>query len=48
MRKTILIIDDEIGICTSLKFALNSEYNVFTATTKQEALRVLSREEVNL
>ncbi|MEA4962589.1 sigma-54-dependent transcriptional regulator [Lutispora sp.] len=48
MKKTILIIDDEIGICTSLEFALNSKYDVKSATNSNNALKMLNKEKIDL
>lgn len=48
MTKTILIVDDEIGICTSLEFALNAKYNVKSATSSNNALKMLNKEKIDL
>ncbi|NPV42610.1 MAG: sigma-54-dependent Fis family transcriptional regulator [Firmicutes bacterium] len=45
---TILIIDDENSICTSLEFALEDDYRVLTSQDPVEALKVLKEEEVSL
>ncbi|GAW91586.1 sigma-54-dependent transcriptional regulator [Calderihabitans maritimus] len=37
----ILIIDDEISICSSLSFALEDKYRVSTATNPEEALELI-------
>ena len=41
MKKKILIIDDDIAICDSLKIALNDRYEVFIASTPSEALNCI-------
>lgn len=43
----ILVIDDERAICSSLSFALEDEYQVWTATGPEEALSVLEKEEIH-
>lgn len=48
MTKTILIVDDEIRICTSLEFALNAKYNVKSATSSNNALKMLNKEKIDL
>jgi len=40
-RKSVLIVDDEMGICTSLSFALENEYETRYATTPSQALGAL-------
>lgn len=48
-RKTILIIDDEKGYAEGLQDALDYVgFRVLTATTAEEALRVLKNERVDL
>lgn len=44
----LLIIDDEAPICVSLAFALESEYEVHTATTEEYALELFSAQEFDL
>lgn len=44
----ILIIDDEISICTSIKFALEDTYNVSYTTNPNEALRKLIKDNFDL
>jgi len=48
MKPKILIIDDEIAICVSLKYSLSSEYDISTATTREEAFQLLSQETFQL
>ena len=44
----ILVVDDEIGVVESLDFALRDDYTVFTATSGEEGLGILEREEIDL
>ena len=44
----LLIIDDEEPICASLAFALESEYEVCTATTEEAALELFAAQEFDL
>lgn len=39
MKEKILIIDDEVSICTSLTFALEDKYEVVTAHTAEDGLK---------
>ena len=49
MNKSILIIDDEKSILTSLKGALNDEnYQVFTANSGQNGLEILKQNQVDI
>lgn len=48
MKKKILIIDDEIDICTSLSFALEDQYEVSYAVNPREGLNCLIRDNYNL
>ena len=41
MRKNILIIDDEIGICTSLSYALEDKYDVKAVTSPLEGINLM-------
>ncbi|MGN7471139.1 sigma-54-dependent transcriptional regulator [Brevibacillus sp. SAFN-007a] len=43
----ILIIDDERAICSSLSFALEDEYRVFTASGPEESLQLLEEERID-
>jgi CheY-like chemotaxis protein len=48
-QKTVLIIDDERGYAEGLQDALNYEgFRVLTATTAEEALRILKNERIDL
>lgn len=44
----ILIVDDEPAIRTSLAFALEDNYMVFTAGSEQEALKIIAANEINI
>ena len=44
----ILAVDDEDAILESLELTLGDEYRVFTATSGEEALEILDREEIAL
>lgn len=43
----LLIVDDEPAICASLSFALEDDFDVFTAKDEQTALAVLEQEEID-
>ena len=44
----ILIVDDEDAILESLELTLGTEYRVFTATSAEQGLAILDREEIAL
>ena len=44
----ILIVDDEPAICTSLTFALEDYYTVFTACSEQETIDFIQNNEINM
>ncbi len=46
--KKILIIDDDILICETLRFALKDKYRIFTATNIKEAINIYNSEQINL
>lgn len=48
MKKKILIIDDEIDICSSLTFALEDKYDVKSTINPKEGLNMLVKESFNL
>jgi two-component system response regulator AtoC len=48
MRKSILIIDDEIGICTSLSYALEDKYDVKAVTSPLEGINLMREECFNI
>ncbi|MED2007547.1 sigma-54 dependent transcriptional regulator [Brevibacillus borstelensis] len=43
----LLIVDDEPAICASLSFALEDDFDVFTAKDEQTALAALEQEEID-
>jgi len=45
--KNILIIDDEIAICSSLSFALEDEYRIWTETDAEKGLKLLETENID-
>ncbi len=47
-RQKILIVDDDQGILKQLKWALKEEYDVETATSKDEALKIAHQIKPNL
>lgn len=48
MRESILIIDDEIGICTSLTFALEDKYYVKAVTSPLAGIKLMREECFNI
>lgn len=48
MDKSILIIDDEFGICTSLTLALEDKYNVKACLNPKEGLKALNEDMFDL
>lgn len=48
MKPSILIIDDEPGICQVLTYALNSQYEVFVATDAVEGMAKIAEEPIGL
>ena len=44
----ILIVDDESAILESLELTLGGDYRVFTATSGEQGLEILEREEIAL
>lgn len=48
MKHKILIIDDEKNICTSLTYALEDEYNVFSQTNPFLGLEIIKNEDISL
>lgn len=48
MKKNIIIIDDEIGICTSLSISLEDKYNVKAFTNPSEGLKAIKDEYFNI
>jgi two-component system, NtrC family, response regulator len=47
-KPRLLIVDDDEGVLKQLKWALNDEYEVHTASTKDEAIQVFQREKPSL
>ena len=47
MRHSILIIDDEKSICTFLALALEDEFDVYTANSREEACRILKERKIH-
>ena len=47
-KRKILIIDDEMGICTALSFALEDKYEVYSATEPASALALIRDKFINL
>ncbi len=45
---TILAVDDEIGVIESFKLFLEDKYNLLTATSGEEALEKIEKENINL
>ncbi len=48
MKSRILIIDDEKNICSSLTYALENQYTVFSATNPVNGLKIINNEKINL
>lgn len=48
MKSSILIVDDEPGICQVLTYALNSQYQVFVATDAVEGMAKIEEEPIDL
>jgi two-component system response regulator AtoC len=48
VKKNILIIDDEVNICSSLTYVLEDNFNIFSNTNPFKALELLSKEDINL
>jgi len=48
MRHGLLIVDDEKDILKTLTLTFEADYNVFTATSGAEALRILEHEDIAL
>jgi two-component system response regulator HupR/HoxA len=47
-RYGILVVDDEDAILESLELTLGSEYQIFTATSGEQGLEILAREQIAL
>lgn len=48
MKKRILILDDEKNICSSLTYALEDQYDVFSTTSPDKGLEIINSEKLNL
>ena len=48
MRAKILIVDDEVAICVSLKYSLAGQYDVTAATSAAEALEEMEKNDYQL
>jgi two-component system response regulator AtoC len=48
MKPHVLIIDDEPAICASLRFALEDDYQITTATNPQEGLRIIETNVIDM
>ena len=48
MSAAVLIIDDEAAICSSLSFALEDSFQVYTANSGAEALACLAEQEIGI
>lgn len=48
MKEKVLIIDDEVNICTSLTFALEDQYEVVTANNADDGLRCFQDDRFSL
>ncbi|UFJ39980.1 sigma-54 dependent transcriptional regulator [Brevibacillus humidisoli] len=48
MKKKLLIIDDEQAICSSLSFALDDKYQIWTATDERSSLEILTQTAIDL
>ncbi|MBM7870022.1 DNA-binding NtrC family response regulator [Clostridium pascui] len=44
----VLVIDDESSICTALSFALEDDYEVFTANNEETALAIINEVDINI
>nr|WP_243429082.1 sigma-54 dependent transcriptional regulator [Clostridium pascui] len=43
-----MVIDDESSICTALSFALEDDYEVFTANNEETALAIINEVDINI
>jgi len=44
----LLIVDDEISICNSLSFALEDEYDIYTAEDEESAMKIVSSMDISI
>ena len=47
-KRSILIVDDELGVRESLKMILKPNYQVHTATEGREALQFIQKNKIDL
>lgn len=47
-RHSLLIVDDEPGILESVKYLLEGDYDIYTATSAAEALKVMEEYEIHI
>ena len=45
---TVLVIDDEAGVCQAVRMFLKKRYNVLTTDNPQEAVEIISSREVDV
>lgn len=48
MKKRILILDDEKNICSSLTYALEDQYSIFSAISPADGLEIIKSKKINL
>ncbi|MBO8164366.1 MAG: sigma-54-dependent Fis family transcriptional regulator [Brevibacillus sp.] len=48
MKHKLLIVDDEQAICSSLSFALDDQYQIWTARDEQTCMHILDQEAIDL
>ena len=48
MKEKILIIDDEKNICTSLTYALEDDYTIFSETNPDKGVEIIKNDNINL
>jgi len=44
----LLIVDDEVSICNSLSFALEDEYETYTAEDEESAMKIVSSMDISI
>jgi DNA-binding NtrC family response regulator len=44
----LIIIEDELAICTSLEFALEDDYEIYTATNEADAIDIIANGEIEV
>lgn len=48
MKEKILIIDDEKNICTTLTYALEDDYTIFSETNPDKGVEIIKNDNINL